>query len=73
LTIADFSTVLSSEDYLFAAHIADYNGGKSAKFATDGETPTPPVPEPGTALASLGLQHTAGRKFRNMLVSRRFS
>lgn len=45
LTIADFSTILSTEGYLFSAHIADYNNGASAKFATDGTTP---VPEPGT-------------------------
>lgn len=51
LTIADFSTILSSEGYLFAAHIADYNGGNSAKFATDRPSvPENPVPEPGTMM-----------------------
>ena len=48
VSIANFSSVLSSEGSLFAAHIADYNGGQSAKFATDGSTA--PVPEPGTMM-----------------------
>jgi hypothetical protein len=47
LDVANFSTILSTEGYLFAAHIADYNNGNSAKFATDGSTP---VPEPGTMM-----------------------
>lgn len=56
VTIANFSTILSTEGYLFAAHIADYNRGESAKFATDGSSPPPPVPEPGTmALLGAGL------------------
>lgn len=45
ITVANFSSILSTEGYLFSAHIADYNGGDSAKFATDNTTP---VPEPGT-------------------------
>lgn len=48
VSIANFSSILSTEGYLFAAHIADYNGGLSAKFATDGSTT--PVPEPGTMM-----------------------
>jgi len=48
ITIENFSSVLSPDGYLFAAHIADYNGGKSAKFATDGSVA--PVPEPSTIL-----------------------
>ena len=47
LTIENLSSALSSEGYLFAGHIADFNGGNSAKFATDGVAP---VPEPGTML-----------------------
>ena len=46
-TIENLSSALSSEGYLFAGHIADFNGGNSAKFATDGVAP---VPEPGTML-----------------------
>lgn len=49
LTIANLSTALSTEGYLFAAHIADFNRGDSAKFATDGNS-VAPVPEPGTLL-----------------------
>ena len=45
MTVADFSSILSTEGFLFAAHIAGYNGDNSAKFATDGTTA---VPEPGT-------------------------
>lgn len=50
LSIEDFITDLSSNGYLFAAHIAGYGtGGEySAWFST---TPGPaPVPEPGTML-----------------------
>jgi hypothetical protein len=47
LTIANLSTALSTEGYLFAAHIADFNGGNSAKFATGGVVL---VPEPDTLL-----------------------
>lgn len=49
LNISDFTTTLSTEGYIFAAHIADYNNGNSAKFATDGP-PDTIVPEPGTML-----------------------
>ncbi len=48
LSIANFSSTLSTGGYLFSAHIADYTGGKSAKFATDGSPA--PVPEPSTIL-----------------------
>jgi hypothetical protein len=53
LSIDDLSTVDSTTGYIFAGHIADYNCGKSAKFATDGPGTTT-VPEPGTLLL-LGL------------------
>lgn len=47
VSVVDFSNTLSDQGYLFAAHIADYANGSSAKFATDGSTP---VPEPSTLL-----------------------
>ncbi|MFA6146843.1 MAG: PEP-CTERM sorting domain-containing protein [bacterium] len=47
LTIGNLSTAFSTEGYIFAGHIADFNGGQSAKFATDGVAP---VPEPGTMM-----------------------
>lgn len=52
LSIEDLSTALSTEGYIFAAHIADFDGPgskTSGKFATDAP-PSTPVPEPGTIL-----------------------
>lgn len=51
VTIANFSTELSTggSGEIFAAHIADYNCGNSAKFATDGP-PVSSVPEPSTMM-----------------------
>ena len=44
--ISDFTTILSTKDYLFAGHIAGYgaDGTLSAKFSTDPS----PIPEPTT-------------------------
>jgi hypothetical protein len=58
LTLENFTTALSDPTgngtgFVFAAHIADYNGGKSAKFSTDGSGTNgngDPVPEPATVI-----------------------
>lgn len=63
LTIEDLSTALSTEGYIFAAHIADFNNGNSAKFALDPTSQL--VPEPGTlVLLGSGILGVgvAGRK-----------
>jgi hypothetical protein len=68
LTIENLSTALSTEGYLFAGHIADFNGGDSAKFASDGQALVP-VPEPGTMLllgsGLAGLVGYGKKRFKN--------